>query len=58
MTSKNEATVYEKTEYSSKDNPSFPKLLESVTGDSGSEFAGLSKSLEGLSDIFFAHSYS
>ena len=42
----------------SKNNPNFPKLFKSITADNGSEFAGLSEALQGLSDVYFAHPYS
>ena len=42
----------------SQDNPNFPKLFKSITSDNGSEFAGLTEMLLGLSDVYFAHPYA
>lgn len=58
ISGKNEVAVKEMMESLSKDNPHFPKLFKSITADNGSEFAGLSQALVGLSDVYFAHPYS
>jgi IS30 family transposase len=58
ITGKNEAAVKETMEFLYKNNPNFPKLFKSITADNGSEFAGLSQALQGLSDVYFAHPYS
>ena len=42
----------------SQDNPNFSKLFKSFTSDNGSEFAGLTEMLLGLSDVYFAHPYA
>lgn len=42
----------------SQDYPSFPHPIKSITSDNGSEFAGLSETLIGLSDVYFAHPYA
>jgi len=55
---KNETAVKEAMERLSKGNPNFPKLFKSITSDNGSEFAGLSEALHGLSELYFAHPYS
>ena len=55
---KHETTVNETIRSLSQNNPNFPKLFKSITSDNGSEFAGLTEMLIGLSDVYFAHPYS
>ncbi len=55
---KHEAAVNETIRSLSQDNPNFPHLFKSITSDNGSEFAGLSETLFGLSDVYFAHPYA
>jgi len=55
---KHEAAVNETIRSLSQDNPHFPHLFKSITSDNGSEFAGLSETLSGLSDVYFAHPYA
>lgn len=55
---KHETVVNETIRSLSQDNPNFPHLFKSITSDNGSEFAGLSETLLGLSDVYFAHPYS
>ena len=33
-------------------------IFKSITSDNGSEFAGLTETLRGLSDVYFAHPYA
>ena len=56
--SKQEASVNEALRLLAQDNPNFPKLFKSITSDNGSEFAGLTETLRGLSDVYFAHPYA
>ena len=58
MRGKNEGSVNETMERLSKGNPHFPALFKSITSDNGSEFAGLSEVLHGLSEVYFAHPYA
>lgn len=55
---KHEAAVNEGLKQLTEDNPHFPLLFKSITSDNGSEFAGLSDCIQGLSDVYFAHPYS
>ncbi len=55
---KHEAAVNETIRSLSQDNPNSPHLFKSITSDNGSEFAGLSETLLGLSDVYFAHPYA
>jgi len=55
---KHETSVNETIRSLSQNNPNFPKLFKSITSDNGSEFAGLTEMLIGLSDVYFAHPYA
>jgi IS30 family transposase len=52
------AAVNETIRSLSQDNPNFSKLFKSITSDNGSEFAGLTEMLLGLSDVNFVHPYA
>ena len=36
----------------------FPKVFKTITSDNGSEFSNLTRSLEGVTDVYFAHPYA
>lgn len=40
------------------DNQFFKHLFQSITSDNGSEFAGLSEAIKGISEVYFTHPYS
>lgn len=42
----------------SLNNQYFESLFQSITSDNGSEFAGLSAAIEGISEVYFRHSYA
>ena len=58
ISGKTEAAVNEAIKDLTQDNPWFSQLFKSITADNGSEFAGLSKVLDGWCDVYFTHPYS
>lgn len=55
---KTEEAVSKTIQSMSINNQYFTSLFKSITSDNGSEFAGLSEALMGISEVYFTHPYS
>jgi len=55
---KTEEAVTKTIQSMALDNKYFEYLFQSITSDNGSEFAGLSEAVKGISEVYFTHPYS
>lgn len=55
---KTEEAVTHTIKSMSLNNQYFKSLFQSITSDNGSEFAGLTEAIEGISEVYFTHPYS
>jgi IS30 family transposase len=54
---KTEEAVTKTIESMALDNQYYKYLFQSITSDNGSEFAGLSEAIKGISEVYFTHPY-